>query len=107
GAGRGRRRRQRGARRRLVARGRTPDPARAEVAVEVAPSELREARATVAVAAGDRTSLRVVVLEDRQGQRPVVALARRVVAQGPLHPPPTVAFAARARGRLERPLLTV
>src|SRR5439155_18303005 len=84
-----------------------PDAARAVIAVEVAPEELREAPAAIAVAPGDRAVVvrQVVVLEDGQRQRAVVTAARRVVAEGPLHAAPAVVLASRARGRLEVHLL--
>src|SRR5439155_11023140 len=92
---------------RLAALDPVPDAARAVIAVEVAPEELREAPAAIAVAPGDRAVVvrQVVVLEDGQRQRAVVTAARRVVAEGPLHAAPAVVLASRARGRLEVHLL--
>src|SRR5438034_7137271 len=74
-----------GTRPRLPALNPVPDAARAVIAVEVAPEELRKAAAAIAVAPGDRAVVRqVAVLEDGQRQRAVVTAARRVVAVGPL-----------------------
>src|SRR5439155_794117 len=72
-----------GTRPRLPALNPVPDAARAVIAVEVAPEELRKAAAAIAVAPGDRAVVRqVAVLEDGQRQRAVVTAARRVVAVG-------------------------
>src|SRR5206468_9409396 len=95
-----------GTRPRLPALNPVPDAARAVIAVEVAPEELRKAAAAIAVAPGDRAVVRqVAVLEDGQRQRAVVTAARRVVAVGPLHEAPAVVLPSRARGRLEVHLL--
>src|SRR5439155_807490 len=95
-----------GTRPRLPALNPVPDAARAVIAVEVAPEELRKAAAAIAVAPGDRAVVRqVAVLEDGQRQRAVVIAARRVVAVGPLHEAPAVVLPSRARGRLEVHLL--
>src|SRR5206468_49897 len=79
-----------GARPRLPALDPVPDSARAVIAVEVAPEELRESPAAIAVAPGDRAAERMVILENRQRQRAVVTAARRAVAVGPLHEAPAV-----------------
>src|SRR5437899_10981354 len=95
-----------GTRPRLPALDPVPDPARAVIAVEIAPEELRKAAAAIAVAPGDRAVVQqVLVLENRQRQRAVVTAARRAVAVGPLHEAPAVVLASRARGRLEVHLL--
>src|SRR5262249_61582486 len=85
---------------------RGPDPARAEVAVEDPARVLGEAPAAIAVAAGDRAAERVIVFEDRERERAVVAAGRRVEAGRSLHEAPAVVLAAGARGGLEVHLFT-
>src|SRR5262249_59457036 len=85
---------------------RGPDPSGAEVAVEEAARVLRKATAAVAVAAGDRAAERVIVFEDRERERAVVAAGRRVEAGRSLHEAPAVVLAAGARGGLEVHLFT-
>jgi len=90
----------------VTVRGGPPHPARAEIAEDVGAGQLGHPGAPVPVAARDRAvAARVVILEDREGQGPVVAVRRGVEALASLHPAPPVVDAPRTAGRLEVHLL--
>jgi hypothetical protein len=70
-----------------------PDPAAAEIAVEVEPPELREALAAVDLSAGERTAEKVAVFGDGLGELGRIAGPPWWIAVATFNAVPTVVLA--------------
>src|SRR5262249_37759666 len=88
-----------------IAQAEAPHPALTVVAIKIESRGRRGCRPTIDVAPGDRAALRVVVVEQRQGEAALVAAGGGAVAGGAFHAVPaeveTFAKLGRAGGDVD------